>query len=175
MPVSVSVGFGAPSASVGVTSATASGPGANLFITVTNTGSAAVTIQSLVMYESTESDLQISQPTFLTPNAPLGTGAPVLAVGASRGFQAITVFNSPYFSGPSPQAPGGASPSNAAMNADPFFSVTAVCSVSDGTTATGSLPVPVLATIGPATVPTGGAWHFNSGFNLVNGLTLGIY
>jgi len=175
MPVSVTLGWGAPSAGSNSSSTSAGGAGANLFVTVQNIGTAAVTIQSLQITEISESDANISQPTFLTSNAPLGTGAPVLAVGQARTFQALCVFGSPRFPGPSPQAPGGAAPSNIANPANATFNVGAICSVSDGTTATGTFIVPVLATIDPATVPPGGAWYFASGFNLVNGLVVGVY
>jgi hypothetical protein len=142
----------------------------NYTVSVQNTGAAAVTLQSLQVVEATESDAILSQPVFLTPNTPVGVGNPVIAAGATvtYGFQAV--FTNPVMPGPSPQAPGGAAPSNAAYYSDPTFVLQATSFTSDGTVATGTLLVPVAS----ATVPqsNGGALVLSQGFNVANFITL---
>lgn len=144
----------------------------NFVVTVTNGGSSAVTLQSLSINEITESDAQVSQPLFLTPNVPVGVGNPVLAASGSASYPFQVVFSSPYAAGPSPQQPGGAAPASVAQTPDPYFTLQAQSISSDGTVASANLMVSVLSTIAPFPVPLGGALQLGQGANLVNLLTM---
>jgi hypothetical protein len=135
-------------------------------VTVTNSGSASVTLQSLTVSESTESDAKIGEIPFLTPNVPAGVGNPTIAAGASVNFGFPVVFNGPGI-GPSPNNPGGAAPFSGAMTPDATFILQAQSLVSDGTVASVSLPVPVLSSIAPFPVPAGGALYLQQGSNLM--------
>jgi hypothetical protein len=143
----------------------------NFTVTVTNTGSAAVSLSSLQVSESTESDATIAQPNYLTPNVPVGVGNPVLGAGASASYNFQAVFNSPYSAGSSPNAAGGASPGPAV--ADPFFTLLAQGQLSDGSVGSFPLVVPVLSTIAPFPLAQGGAFQFGQGFNFINLIMLG--
>ncbi len=139
-------------------------------VTVSNTGTAAVTINSLAV--SADVGVVVDQPSYLTPNVAVGLGNPVLNGGASLSYVFNAIFFSPAAAGPSPQAPGGAAPSENAQTPDANFSLFAVVNTSDGSVVSGSLNVPVLSTIAPFQVPTGGALYLQQGFNLINLLTL---
>lgn len=148
---------------------------AHFVVTVTNTGASAVTLQSLAISETTESDAQIAQPEYLIPNVPVGVGNPVLAAltgTASYGFR--VVFSSPYSVGPSPQNPGGAAPDARAQSPDAIFTLQAQSLSSDGTVAAASAQVTALATIGLTQSAIGGALQMSAGFNLINLRQLGI-
>jgi hypothetical protein len=142
----------------------------NFTAAVTNSGSTSVTLQSLQVAESTESDAQLSQPVFLTPNTPVGVGNPTLLPGATYYYGFLGVFSNPGI-GPSPQAPGGAAPSNKGANADAFFTLQLTSQSSDGTVASASMLVPVLSSIAPFPLAQGGALQLSQGFNLINLLT----
>lgn len=144
----------------------------NFTVTVTNSGSSAVTLTALSVNEITESDAQIGQPNYLTPNVPVGVGNPVLAASGSVTYLFTAVFSSPMYAGPSPQAPGGAAPGPAASNADAFFTLQAQAQASDGSIGSTSLMVPVLSAIAPFPLASGGAFQFGQGFNFINGLML---
>lgn len=148
------------------------GQSMNFTVAVTNTGAAAVSLSSLAVNESTESDAQIAQPNFMTPNVPVGVGNPVLNAGATSTFPFQVVFNSPYLAGPSPNNPGGAAPGPAAANPDAQFTLQAQAQASDGSIASTSLLVPVLSAIAPFPLAQGGAFQFGQGFNFINGLML---
>lgn len=146
----------------------------NFTITITNTNAAAVTLQSIQISESTESDAMIGQPNFLVPNVPVGVGNPVIAAGASVTYSFSAIFNTPYFPGPSPQnQPGGARPGNDATEVDPFFVLQAICQTSDGSVFSSTIFVPVLSAISPFVVAEGGALQFSQGANLMNLTMLG--
>lgn len=136
----------------------------NFTITVTNTGSSAVSLQSLSVAESTESEASISQPNFQTPSTSIGSsGFPVIAAGASVTYGFPVVFTSPNMPGPSPNNPGGAAPESRASTADALFTLQAQAQSSDGSVATTSLTVPVLSAVAPFPVPAGGAAQFAQG------------
>lgn len=141
-------------------------------------GDTSYKLTSAQVTESTESDAQIGQPSVLAPNAPLGTGNVTIPQGGTAYLPFSFVLNNPYFPGPSPQAPGGAAPTNNAAVADAFFTLTATVNFVTGAgvagAASGQLLVPVLATIPPFPIAQGGALQLSSGFNLLNGLTLGL-
>lgn len=161
-------------------SISASGPGSvignrtNYFVaTVSNPGAVALSLNSLQIFESTESDAQISQPVIFAPNTPVGTSNPVIPAGSSSSYMFSVIFTNPTMSGPSPQnAPGGAAPANAAYYADAFFTLAAVATASDGTVGTASQLVGVI-TAGSPPPSQGGTLQFSSGFNLINGLITG--
>jgi len=140
---------------------------------VTNTNASAVSLLSLSISESTESDAQISQPVIFAPNTPVGTSNTVIPSGATAYFNFSVIFNSPGV-GPSVSNPGGAAPFNSAITADPFFILQAIGQTSDGSVFSSTLLVPVLSSIAPYQVSQGGAFQFSSGFNLINGLTMGV-
>jgi hypothetical protein len=141
----------------------------NFVASVTNSGATSVVLQSLQVAESTESDAQMSQPQYLTPNTPVGVGNPILLPGVTYYYSFLGTFSNPL-PGPSPQAPGGAS-TNRAITADPFFTLQLTSQSSDGTVATASMLVPVLSSIAPFPLAQGGALQLSQGFNLVNLLT----
>lgn len=142
----------------------------SFLLTVTNTGSAAVTLTTLSTFGDTTST--VSQPSYLTPNAPIGYGNPVINAGSSANYVFQVVFNSPNASGPSPQAPGGPLPYPVATP-EGLSVVSAQAQSSDGSLASTSLMVPVLSAIQNAPVPQGGAFQFGQGANLMNLTMLG--
>lgn len=144
----------------------------NFIVTVTNAGAAAVTLQSLGINEITESDAQLSQPLFMTPNVPVGVGNPVLSPATSYNYPFQCVFNSPVAAGPSPQNPGGAAPASVAQTPDPYFTLQAQSQSSDGTIASTSLMVSVQSLIAPFPPALGGALQLAAGANLLNFLTM---
>ncbi len=166
MALSVAIAVGAPGSS-----AVAERVG-NYVATVTNTGASAVTLQSLSV-NCNGGDARISQPQYLTPNVPVGVGNPVINGGSSLAVSFQAVFDSPYFAGPSPQNPGGASASNAAANPDALFVLQAIGNTSDGSVFSGTILVPVLSTIAPFPVPEGGSLIFTQGSNLITLIMLG--
>lgn len=139
---------------------------ATFVATVANTDAAAVTLLSLVVSESTESDATIGQPQIMTPNAPPGVGFPVLAgTTGSAAFPFQVVFTSPNTPGVSPNNPGGAAPGQRAQEADANFTIQATAQTSDGSVFSASLTVPALSAIAPTPQPTGGALQFGIGFD----------
>lgn len=160
MAITVSLGEGAQ----GVSSV--ANQAMNFTITVANSNATSVVLQSLSIVESTESDAIVSQPVFMTPNTPVGVGNPIIPAGASvtYGFQAV--FTNPVLPGPSPQAPGGASPINTAYYSDPNFILMGTAFTSDGSVSSGTLQVPVLSATFPQS--NGGALVLSQGFNLIN-------
>ena len=151
------------------------GAATNFVVGVTNTNPASVVLNSLSVNEVTESDAQVSQPVFVTPNVAPGVGNPVLAPSTTTYFPFQVVFNSPMGAGPSPQnAPGGASPSNKAMEPDAFFTLQVVGQTSDGSVFSSSLMVPALSAIAPFPLAQGGAFQLSQGANLVNLLVTGL-
>ncbi len=137
----------------------------NFTVTVTNTGSAAVALQSLSIGESTESDCVISQPNIMTAGAPASSGFPVLAASGSASFPFQVIFTSPAQPGSSPNAPGGSLPDQRAETADAQFTLQAQAQSSDGSVASVSQMVSVLTAIAPFPVPQGGATQFGQGAN----------
>lgn len=142
----------------------------NYTVSVQNTGASSLTLNSLVVAESTESDAIIGQPTYLTPNVPVGVGNPIIAAGATSSWGFQCAFTNPVTPGPSPQAPGGAAPSNAAYFADATFVLQATVVMSDGSVSMSALPVPVVTATFPQS--NGGALVASQGFNLINFVTL---
>jgi hypothetical protein len=164
MPVLVSIARGAPGGGA-VGDQTMS-----YTVTLSNAGAASLLLNSLDVSESTRSGATIGQPNYLTPNVPVGVGNPTIAAGASvsYGFQ---VVSGPVMPGPSPQAPGGAAPSNAAaypLQSSVGLLATAV--TSDGAVSTGGITTPVLTKDFPQS--SGGALVLSQGFNLINFITL---
>ncbi len=163
MAITVTLAEGAPQASA------VGNQTMNFTVTVANSNAAAVTLMSLSVADSRKQS-NLSQPVYLTPNVPVGVGNPIIAAGASATYGFQCVFTNPVMPGPSPQAPGGASPVNAAYYPDANFTLQATSFTSDGTVASGTIAVPVLS----ATIPqdNGGALVLSQGFNLINLVTL---
>lgn len=143
----------------------------NFTVTVTNTSSSSVTLNSLQVLEQTESDATLSQPNFLIPNTPVGVGNPTISASGSVTYGFQGVFNGPL-PGPSPQAPGGAAGAPAAATPDANFAIGAMAVASDGSVGSGLLLVPVLSTIAPFPLANGGALQLGQGFNLINYLVV---
>lgn len=141
----------------------------NYTVTVANSNASSVTLTSLSIADSRKQS-NLSQPNYLTPNVPVGVGSPVIAAGASVSYGFQCVFNNPVMPGPSPQAPGGAAPTNEAYYPDSVFALQATSYTSDGTVAYGELSVPVLTKDIPQ--DSGGALVLSQGFNLINFITL---
>lgn len=143
----------------------------NFLVAITNTGSSAVTLTTLV--SSSEVGVTVGQPSYLIPNVPIGLGNPVINAGATSNYVFQCVFNSPAGSGPSPNNPGGADPFPDAQTPDPFFTVQIQAQSSDGSVSSASLLVPVLSAIAPFPFPQGGAFQFYQGANIINLIMLG--
>ncbi len=141
----------------------------NYTVTVANTGTAAVTLNSLDVTETTRTGARVSQPRYLTQNVPVGVGNPILAAASSLSYGFQVVSFSPVMPGPSPQAPGGAAPTNAAYYPQSSYALRAVSVTSDGTVASGDFVAPVLSKEIPQ--DSGGALVLSQGFNLINLLT----
>ncbi len=143
----------------------------NYTVSVQNTGASSLTLNSLVISESTSTGARVSQPRFMTPNVPVGVGNPTIAAGATVNYSFQVVSTAPVMPGPSPQNPGGAAPMNAA--AYPLSSSCALLATSvtsDGSVSSGSFVAPVLSATFPQS--NGGALVLSQGFNLINLVTL---
>jgi len=142
----------------------------NYTVSIRNTGSSSLTLSSLSIAEATKTGMRVGQPIYLTPNTPVGVGNPTIAAGAtvSYGFQAVCT--APVMPGASPQAPGGAAPSNAAYYPFADFTLLATAQTSDGSVASGSLNGPVATATFPQS--NGGALVLSQGFNLLNFITI---
>ncbi len=138
----------------------------NYNITVTNTGSAAVTLQSLSVGAAGTGTV-VGQPNYLTPNVPVGLGNPIIAASSSATYSFQAVFHSPYFPGPSPQNPGGAAAFSGAMTPDPYVTLQAQAQSSDGSIASTLYLVPVLSPMYPFPIPEGGGLILTQGSNLM--------
>jgi hypothetical protein len=141
-----------------------------VILTVTNSGATALVVSSLQVTEASATGASITQPLYLIPNVPVGLGNPVIVAGGSASYPIECVFQVPGYSGPSPQAPGGAG----GVQGPPTNSVVtlrAQCLSSDGVVTSVTQPFPVLSTVAPFPVAQGGALQLSSGFNLVNFLT----
>jgi hypothetical protein len=149
----------------------ANGEPSTVLLTVANPGTAALTVTSLSVYEESKTGSRVDQPTYLRPNAPAGLGNPVIGPGSSVTYPFECAFNVPSYSGPSPQAPGGAGGAGGPP-LNPVVTLRAECLSSDGVTTTVSMPFPVLSTVAPFPVAQGGALQLTSGFNLINLVTL---
>ncbi len=164
MAILVSIAEGSPSAfAVGNQTM-------NYTVTVSNTGSSSLTLNDLSINESTKTGVRIGQPRYLTPNVPVGVGNPTISAGSSVSYGFQVVSTAPTMPGPSPQAPGGAAPANAAYYPYNPYTLIATSVTSDGTVASGVLSNPVLTATFPQS--NGGALVLSQGFNLVNFLTL---
>lgn len=145
----------------------------NYTVSVQNTGSNSVTLSALDISESTTTGARVGRPVYLTPGTAVGVGNPIIAASttASYGFQVVST--APTMPGPSPQAPGGASPSNAAAFPYNPYTLVATAATIDGTTTsitTGNIVAPVLSATFPQS--SGGALVMSQGFNLINLVTL---
>lgn len=159
---------GAPSAG----SSGANGAPSTGIIIVQNPGTAAVQLTSLVVNEITESDAVLSQPNIMTANAPYGSAFPTITAGGTAYFPVSIVVSNPYGPGPSPQNPGGAFGASTAP-ADPFCIFQAIATDSTGAVSSAQLQIGTLATLPLYPSSGGGSYVFSSGFNMMNGLTLG--
>lgn len=164
MPIQILLTNGVPA------SQSASGPCGTLVASVTNTGTSAIQLLSLVTSAANNQAVSVSQPVFLTPNVPWGQGFPTLLPGIAQFFNFNITIHSPYGSGPSPQQPGGAAPSNAAMTPNAVFNINCFGLVSDNTTASATISVSELSAIPPFPPANGGALQFAAGFNFINGI-----
>lgn len=144
-------------------------------VTITNTGTAALTLSSLQVSEATEADAIIEQPNYLTPNVALGAGNPTIAAGGSLSIVFGVQFASPSLPGASPNQPG-LGPSGMAIGqpGDSSVILQAQCQTSDNVVASTSLSVPVLSAAAPFPRPEGGALQFGQGSNLINGIIMGV-
>ena len=143
----------------------------SLVASVTNSGAASVTLQSLVASDD-YGPSTMGQPDFLTPGNPVGLGAPTILPGATSYFPFRIAWNMPSVYGPSPQSPGNAGAAAAAAVPSRSISNILLTSLSsDGSVATATLAVPVLSTLYPFPLAQGGAMQLSSGFNLINLLT----
>lgn len=174
MAITVTISAGAAS-----NSAVADRP-INYVVSLTNTGSSAVTLLSLSVNAQSTSGagnastaVRISQPPYLTPNVPVGVGNPIINAAATVNYPLQVVFLTPYFPGPSPQNPGGASPFSAAMTPNDNFTLQVMGNTSDGSVFSYNFLVPVLSTIAPFPIPEGGALIFTQGSNIMNLIMLG--
>lgn len=143
----------------------------SVVLTVSNPGATALTLTWLAVSEQSKTGANITQPLYLRPNAPVGTGNPVIGPGSSATYVFECAFNVPGYSGPSPQASGGAG----GVQGPPGNSVVtllAQCQSSDGVVTSVSQPFPALSTVAPFPLAQGGALQLSSGFNLVNLITL---
>lgn len=148
---------------------------AAMFIaTVSNTGSAAVTLNSLSVNEVTKTGCMITQPNYLPLNSPVGVGNPVISAGGSQSFPFGVVFTAPYSAGSSPNnQPGGSAPGQNSQPANSNVTLQAVGQASDGSVFSGNVLVPVLSASAPFPVPQGGALQFGQGADLINLTFLG--
>jgi len=142
-----------------------------VLLTVTNPGAVALTVTSLSVYEESKSGSRVDQPSYLRPNLPAGLGNPVIGPGLSETYPFEVAFTVPGYSGPSPQAPGGAQGVFGPPR-DTTVTLRAQCQSSDGVVSTVAQPFPVLSTVAPFPVAQGGALQLASGFNLINLVTL---
>lgn len=185
MALSVAISFVSPA------SGQVAGQVGNYLLTISSAATdAAQLITGMQVYESTESDAQVSQPNFLIPNLPQGISYPTLLPGTSLAYPFQAIFNSPSTPGESPNAPGGGYNVNGAMqNVDANFGLVAnvqfqsgstVQSVASANSFAGSnqpgqpFLVAVSAVIQPFPPPLGGVFQFNSGANLLIGLCCGV-
>lgn len=149
-----------------------SGQMRTLTASVTNSGATSVTLQALTVSGDGTGVNVLGQPDFLTPNQPVGVGAPTIAAGATSFFPFRVEFLAPNFPGPSPQSPGGAAGvGNAAVPNDSAYLLNLTSLSSDGTAAAASFQVGVASTLFPFPIAQGGAMQLYSGFNLVNFIT----
>lgn len=157
-------------ATISMTQATSSAVGnapTRFTVTVTNTGSSSVSLTDLFIGALTPSDvLSIGQPNFLTPQVAAGTGYPTLTASGSASFGFTVVFATPNTSGPSPNAPG-LGPAGMVTRQPPYSNrnLVATCLLSDGSSTTSYLSVPVLSAVEMFPVPEGGATVFSQGAN----------
>lgn len=137
---------------------------ANFTVTVASLATdAAVTLQSIVINEATESDAIISQPTIFPNNVPINSANPVLVAGGSLSYGFSVEFTSPRDPGISPNNPGGAAPGQRAMEADSNFVLQAQAAFSDGTVVTANFAISTLSSVYPFPVPQGGEALFQQG------------
>jgi hypothetical protein len=142
-----------------------------VLVTVTNPGVAALVVSSLQVTEASKTGANITQPLYLIPNMPIGLGNPIILPGASASYSFEVSFTCPAYSGPSPQAPGGAG----GVQGPPIntgVTLMAQCLSSDGVVTSVTQPFPVLSTVAPFPIAQGGALQLSSGFNLINLVTL---
>lgn len=142
-------------------------------VTVANTSSSSVTLQSLVVSES-KSDAIIAQPNFLTPQVALGLGNPTITASGSVSYTFDVVFPAPNFPAPSVNAPMGINGVSVGQPANSTFTLQAVATASDASVGSTTLVASVLSTIAPFPLAQGGALQFSQGFNLINGIIMGV-
>jgi hypothetical protein len=146
-------------------------------VTVTNTGSSALTLSSLQVADQTKgANSTLQQPNYLTTNMPVGLGNPVIGASSSLSFPFSGVFSAPPTAGASPNQPGplGVSGMFLGQPGSASYALVAQCQTSDGAVASTSLVVPVLSATAPFPRPEGGALQFSQGSNLINGLIMGV-
>ena len=133
-------------------------------VTVTNTATAAVTLNSLTVSPGPGDFITLSQPNFQTPTTAIGSpGYPVLLASGNASYPFSAVFAAPNMPGISPNNPGGAAPGQTAMEAYALYVIQAQAVASDGSVGSVNFTVPVLSAVAPFPVPTGGAAQFGLG------------
>lgn len=138
----------------------------NFTVTVTNTGTASLSLTALRVGESTSTGARLSQPRYLTPGAAQGSDSyPTIGAGLSASYSFQAVFNAPNFAGPSPTNPGGAAPGQRAEEANAVCRLEAQAQFSDGTAGSTTLTVSALSAVAPFPVPDVGATQFRQGGN----------
>lgn len=154
----------------------AAGKRTGFLVTVTNAGASSVTLANLLISETTESDAQIGQPNFITPNVAFGLGNPTILPGASASYGFACVFPGPATPGPSPNqnaVTGGIGASGAGgmftgQPADPALNLQAQSLSSDNTTASINLVVVAITATPIFPQSLGGSLQFTNPFNAVN-------
>lgn len=146
---------------------------AQFTVSITNTSASAVTLTSLAISETTESDAQISQPSYLALNQPVGVGNPVILPAGTVTYGFSAIFSNPAV-GTSTNNPFGVAPGDRAQEADSFFMLGAQAQASDGSIGSITRQAQVLSAIYPFPVPNQGTLLFAQGGNLITGLMLGI-
>lgn len=136
-------------------------------VAVTNSSTSSVTLTSLVAREQGNAGAsQIGVPTFLAPNVPVGTGNPTITAAGTFTVDIDVVWMTPNTSGPSPNAPGfGPSGMWLGQPANPVRILAVDVLVSDGSSASITLAVPVLSAAGMFPVPNGGSAIFSQSAN----------
>lgn len=149
-------------------------------VTVTNTGASSVTLTQLFAGETSESDVTVGQPNFMTPNVPVGVGNPTLLPNTPVAYTFRCAFPGPATPGPSPNqsSVAGGSLSGGGMfvgqPADAAFNLQVQAQSSDGSQSSVSLVVAAITATPIFPQSLGGSLQFTNPFNLVNGLMLGL-
>lgn len=138
----------------------------NVQCAVANTTGGDLSVTDLQIHETGSNfGVTVTQPYFLTPNVAPGTGNPTVANNGTGYFLAQVNSPAPSSPGESPNAPNSLILTDIPTG---VLTLTGTVIMSDGTTATATLQVPMRTTITPFPVPLGGVMAFNGPSNAVN-------